>query len=87
MAARPHLPSGRGSRDLRKTGDESYVYRFEFSKTQQAGVKVDSTPEKPILGCSAQALSAWSEAAGILEGVIFRRTWKDRIAEPFHGNE
>jgi integrase len=66
-------------RDLRKTGDDSYIYRLEFSKTQQAGVKVDSTPDKPILGRSAQALSAWLEAAGIREGAIFRRIWKDRV--------
>lgn len=65
-------------RDLRKTGDDSYIYRLEFSKTQQAGVKVDSTPDKPILGRSAQALSEWIEAAGIREGAIFRRIWKDR---------
>jgi integrase len=66
-------------RDLRKTGDGAYIYRLEFSKTQQAGVKVDSTPDKPILGRSAQALSAWLEVAGIREGSIFRRLWKDRI--------
>lgn len=66
-------------RDLRKTGDDSYIYRLEFSKTQQAGVKVDSTPDKPILGRSAQALSAWLEAAGIREGAIFRRIWKERV--------
>jgi integrase len=66
-------------RDLRKTGDEAYIYRLEYSKTQQAGVTVDSTPDKPILGISARALSAWIEAAGIREGAIFRRIWKDRI--------
>lgn len=66
-------------RDLRKTGDDSYIYRLEYSKTQQAGVKVDSTPDKPILGRSAQALAAWLEASGIREGAIFRRIWKDRV--------
>ena len=66
-------------RDLRKTGDDSYIYRLEFSKTQQAGVKVDSTPDKPILGRSAQALSAWLETARIREGAIFRRLWKGRV--------
>ncbi|MBQ4853588.1 site-specific integrase [Rhodanobacter sp. B2A1Ga4] len=65
--------------DLRKTGDESYIYRLEYSKTQQAGVTVDSTPDKPVLGISAQALAAWLEASGIREGAIFRRIWKDRI--------
>jgi integrase len=66
-------------RDLRQTGDEAYIYRLEYSKTQQAGVTVDSTPDKPILGRSAQALSAWLEAAGIREGAIFRRIWKNRV--------
>jgi len=66
-------------RDLRKTGDEGYIYRLEYSKTQQVGVKVDSTPDKPILGRSAEALTTWLGAAGIREGAIFRRIWKDRI--------
>lgn len=66
-------------RDLRKTGDESYIYRLEYSKTQQAGVTVDSTPDKPILGISARALSAWLETSGIREGAMFRRIWKDRV--------
>jgi integrase len=46
---------------------------------QQAGAKADSTPDEPILGRSAQALSAWLEAAGIRAGAIFRRLWKGRI--------
>ena len=66
-------------RDLRKTGEDGYIYRLEYSKTQQAGVKADSTPDKPILGRSAQALSVWLDAAGIREGAIFRRLWKDRV--------
>jgi integrase len=66
-------------RDLRKVGEDGYIYRLEYSKTQQAGVKADSTPDKPILGRSAQALSAWLEAARIREGAIFRRIWKDRV--------
>ncbi len=66
-------------RDLRKVGEKGYVYRLEYSKTQQAGVTVDSTPDKPILGCSAQALSEWLEVADITEGAIFRRIWKNRL--------
>lgn len=66
-------------RDLRKVGEGDYIYRLEHSKTQQAGVKADSTPDKPILGRSAEALSAWLEAAGIREGAIFRRIWRDRV--------
>ncbi|MEA9728839.1 site-specific integrase [Xanthomonas campestris] len=66
-------------RDLRKTGDSGYIYRLEFSKTQQSGVTADSTPDKPILGRSAEALSAWIEAAEINDGAIFRRIWKNRV--------
>lgn len=66
-------------RDLRKVGEDGYIYRLEYSKTQQAGVKVDSTPDKPILGRSAEALAAWLEAADIQEGAIFRRIWKARV--------
>ena len=66
-------------RDLRKVGEEGYIYRLEHSKTQQAGVTVDSTPDKPILGRSADALSAWLAAAEITEGAIFRRIWKNRV--------
>ena len=66
-------------RDLRKVGDDGYIYRLEYSKTQQAGVTVDSTPDKPILGRSAEALSGWLEAAGITDGAIFRRLWKGHV--------
>ena len=66
-------------RDLRKTGDESYIYRLEHSKTQQAGVSASSTPDKPIIGRSARALSAWLGASGITEGPIFRRIWRSRV--------
>lgn len=65
--------------DLRKVGEDGYIYRLEYSKTQQAGVTADSTPDKPILGRSAEALSGWLKAAGITEGAIFRRLWKGRV--------
>lgn len=65
--------------DLRKTGEESYLYRLEHSKTQQAGVTAGSTPDKPIIGRSARALSDWLEAAKITEGPIFRRIWRSRV--------
>jgi hypothetical protein len=63
-------------RDLRKVGEDGYIYRLEYSKTQQAGVTADSTSDKPILGRSAEALL---ETAGIHEGAIFRRIWKGRV--------
>lgn len=66
-------------RDLRRTGEESYIYRLEHSKTQQAGVAAGSTPDKPIVGRSARALTEWLDAAGVKEGAIFRRVWKARV--------
>lgn len=66
-------------RDLRRTGEESYIYRLEHSKTQQAGATTGSTPDKPIVGRSARALAEWLEAAGITQGAIFRRIWKARV--------
>ena len=66
-------------RDLRKVGEGNYIYRLEHSKTQQAGVKADSTPDKPILGRSAVALTEWLKAARIRDGAIFRRIWKERV--------
>lgn len=66
-------------RDLRKASEDGYIYRLEHSKTQQSGAKADSTPDKPILGRSAAALAAWLEAAGIEQGAIFRRIWKERV--------
>src|SRR5690606_2999347 len=66
-------------RDVRKAGEDGYIYRLEYSKTQQAGATADSTPDKPILGRSAEALAAWLKAAGIEDGAIFRRIWKSRV--------
>ena len=66
-------------RDLRRTGEETYIYRLEHSKTQQAGVTANSTPNKPIIGRSARALTEWLEAAGVVEGAMFRRIWKNRV--------
>jgi integrase len=69
-------------RDLRRTGPKAFVYRLEHSKTQQAGPTVGSTPDKPILDRSAEALASWLEASGITEGAIFRRLWKARLGPP-----
>lgn len=68
--------------DLRRTGPKAFIYRLEHSKTQQAGPTAGSTPDKPILDRSAEALAAWLEASGITEGALFRRLWKERIGPP-----
>jgi len=65
--------------DLRRLETRTYVYRLEHSKTQQAGPRATSTPDKPILGVAADALTAWLEASGLTEGPIFRRLWGERI--------
>ncbi len=66
-------------RDLRRIGEAGYIYRLEHSKTQQAGVTANSTPDKPVLDRAALALQDWLDAAGITEGAIFRRLWKQRV--------
>ncbi len=69
-------------RDLRRTGPRAYVYRLEHSKTQQAGPTAGSTPDKPVLDRSADALAAWLAASGVIEGAIFRRLWRTRVGPP-----
>ena len=66
-------------RDLRRISAQGYIYRLEHSKTQQAGVTVTSTPDKPVLDRAALALEEWLEESGITEGAIFRRLWKQRV--------
>jgi integrase len=42
-------------------------------------VTATSTPDKPIIGRSARALSAWLSAASVNEGALFRRVRKNRL--------
>lgn len=65
--------------DLRRIDADTYLYRLEHGKTLQDGPKANSTPDKPILGVAADALSAWLQASGLREGPIFRRLWGDTI--------
>lgn len=65
--------------DLKRLPDGGYLYRLQFSKTQQAGPSATSTPDKPVLGVAAEALDAWILASGLVDGRIFRRLWKERI--------
>lgn len=65
--------------DLRALPDGGYVYWLGHSKTQQTGPAIGSTPDKPVLGAAAQALTAWLQAAAITEGPIFRRLWGPRV--------
>jgi len=65
--------------DLRRIAPDAYLYRLEHGKTLQDGPKANATPDKPILGVAADALTAWLEASGLQEGPIFRRLWGDTI--------
>lgn len=65
--------------DLRRLDETSYVYHLGHSKTQQAGPTATSTPDKPVLGVAAQALSIWLAASGLTQGALFRRLWRSRI--------
>ena len=65
--------------DLRRISPDAYLYRLEHGKTLQDGPKANSTPDKPILGVAANALTAWLDASGLQNGPIFRRLWGDTI--------
>ena len=65
--------------DLHVLPEDGYVYRLERSKTQQAGVTAGSTPDKPVLGVAAEALTAWLAASELKEGAMFRRLWKTHV--------
>jgi integrase len=65
--------------DLRRLGDNEFVYRLEHSKSQQSGAGASATPDKPVLGRAGAALVAWLTAAKITEGALFRRLWGERV--------
>jgi integrase len=65
--------------DLMRLPEGGFVYRLQYSKTQQAGPNANSTPEKPVLGVAADALAAWIAASGLSEGRIFRRLRKSVV--------
>lgn len=65
--------------NLRRTGPASYVYVLARSKTRRVAGGAPS--EKPVVGDSAVALSAWIDASGLSEGPVFRRVRGARIGE------
>ena len=65
---------------LRKI-DGGYIYRLDFGKTLQDEVKSGGTPDKPLLGLAAEAMTEWLAASGIQAGPIFRRLVNGRVGE------
>ncbi|WP_404826399.1 site-specific integrase [Diaphorobacter aerolatus] len=67
--------TGAEMKHLRRTGDDAYVYRLAYSKTNQAAA---DRPEnlKPIEGIAARSLTAWLKASGVTDGRIFRQVRK-----------
>lgn len=65
--------------DLRRIGEDAFIYRLEHGKTQQAGPSSTATPDKPVLGRAGGALAAWLSATDITEGPLFRRRWGERV--------
>jgi integrase len=65
---------------LRKIDDETYMFRLDHSKTNQAGSHGGTMrPDKPIRGVAAIAITAWLAQSRIDEGPIFRRLWKGTV--------
>jgi integrase len=67
--------------DLTQVDANTYLYRLERSKTTPAGPAADASPDKPIVGAAARALTAWLQAAGHTDGALFRRLWHRRVGE------
>ncbi|WP_375136902.1 tyrosine-type recombinase/integrase [Sphaerotilus hippei] len=68
--------------NVRRQADGSYLYTLNHSKTNQAG-RDRPDNRKPVVGVAAQALAAWLQASGVVEGAIFRRIRRgDLVAEP-----
>ncbi|WP_395027598.1 site-specific integrase [Comamonas odontotermitis] len=61
---------------LQPMGPQQYLYDLRLSKTNQSGV---DRPEnlKPVVGPAGVALAQWLQAAGISEGPIFRRIFRN----------
>ena len=61
---------------LQELGEEQFLYDLRLSKTNQSGL---DRPEnlKPVVGVAGAALAQWLQAAGITEGPIFRRIYKN----------
>lgn len=61
---------------LQALGQDQYLYDLRLSKTNQSGV---DRPEnlKPVVGPAGAALAQWLQAAGISEGPIFRRIFRN----------
>ena len=61
---------------LQELGPGQFLYDLRLSKTNQSGV---DRPEnlKPVVGVAGAALAQWLQAAGITEGPIFRRIYKN----------
>ena len=60
---------------LLKRVPDGFTYSLMYSKTNQAGMSKPEN-EKPLLGAAAEALTAWLESSGVVEGRIFRRVLK-----------
>lgn len=65
--------------NLRCIGKDGYLYHLDVGKTLPDGVKAGGTPDKPLLGAPAQALSAWIAAADIQHGPLFRQLMHHKV--------
>jgi integrase len=74
--------AGASFENLTAMHDGNFLYRLTHSKTDQAGADNSPHAVKPIAGPAAEALRTWLAAAKILEGRLFRRIRKSRVAEP-----
>ena len=70
---------GKGGQFFEHGGKKVPIFDTVADAVKQTGATANSTPDKPIIGRSARALTEWLEAASVVEGPIFRRIWKNRV--------
>ncbi|BCG24975.1 TPA: site-specific integrase [Pseudomonas aeruginosa] len=65
--------------DVRKLDENTWLYSLGVTKTETSGAR----REKPLVGRSAHALSAWLTTAPADSGPLFRRLYKGGKVSPF----
>jgi integrase len=62
---------------LRRVDDQQYLFTLPHSKTNQTGDQI--SPDKPVRGRAAEAMTQWLERSSITDGALFRRVWANRV--------
>jgi hypothetical protein len=77
-SASPALPTVRTRCPQRRGGPRGPADTIRRGKTDQEGLGRKVAIPRGDVACPVEAVRAWREAAGIVEGALFRRVWNRR---------